>query len=1110
MFNIHHHLRVFILLCVCSISFSQNIYIPNKFTQYTTLDGLSSPLIRAITQDKSGYIWIGTEDGLNKFDGYEFKSYGYDVTNNAALPDNFITCLAPTSDGGIVVGTLNGGFAKYNSDRDNFKVYRAIYGKSGALQHNSIGALYEDTKGNLWVGTFGGSLFMMPADADTFKWFNHSDADTNTLANTLVVGIVEDNSGNIWVRTFAGLSKIENETGQIVNYNIDRPTTEFQTRYTGSTIIDKDGIIWMGWNNEIIKFNTKTDEVEYRVPTGLPLSFGFVSSICEHDDNNLWIGTWAALYLYNKNQNTAIPYYHNATKPETLPLEHNEALFKDNSQVLWCSALAKLNLTNKKIQHITNTSSGQNIQDNNIRSLFVDSHNKYWIATNMGLTTIDPSSNTSISYSILPDDTTHFLNSVISAFEEDNQGNIWMAVWGQGIVVLRNGDPKDFYRIRPNPDNNQALQHGDIEALFQDANGFMWIGTSLGIDIMDVTTLQTKFYPSISEDPNTPTPFSVQSKCIDEDDNGYIWFGTWGGLTQARILNPELGLASEIQFTRYVCTPGTPNTISDSRVMSLLYDKEHYPGVLFAGTYGGGINAIYLNNTGKVDSIQYITTKNGLSNNTIYGMLTDSKGNIWTSTNLGICHFNPDKNEFHTYDISDGLQANYFSRSAYAKGKSNMLFGGVNGLNIFNPLDIGKDTIAPLLVFTEFEIEDKKVNVGQKFNRRVILKHNINDTKKIVLTHKEKTFTISFSALHYAYPGRNKYEYILEGFDKHWLSVDANVRRVSYSNLKPGKYTLKVKASNLDDVLMATPREIKIKIRTPWWRSIFFYIILSALIFFTIYYFFRKREQKAIKDKDLLQKRINEGESLIAEKMKEVEKQQNEIKQRDEKEKEIRYYTEGIARFSDILNETSDNIDQLLHAIISELVNYVGGCLGCIYLVNNDKEESKYLELKSEYATDTDSLERKQILIGEGYVGTCFIEKEILILNDIPENYIKYSSGLGESIPQKLYFIPLKQNEIIEGVIEIAAFDPLEKFKLDFIEKIAENITANITIHKAKINAENMFQQSKLQEEQLHQQEEEMRQNLEELMATQDEYRRKDEEKDKIIEELKKNLKQKK
>lgn len=945
----------------------------------------------------------------------------------------------------------------------------------------------------------GGSLYLKPVGADTFKLYEHKAADPATLGNSIVVDIVEDSQGNIWVRTNAGLSKIDAEKN-IINYDIPRPITEFHLRYAEDMIIDKNDIIWMGWNNEIIKFNTSTTKIDYFVPTNLQLDLGFISSVCEHDDNHLWLGSWGAVYLYDKQQNTAQPYYNDPLRLESLPLANNEALCKDNTGVLWCSGLAKLNLVNKNIRQITSQSVGMRVQDNYIRNLFVDSKGKYWVVTNLGIDIIDKYFETTSSYQVNPDDSTYFLTGYTSVIQEDNQGNIWMCQWGQGIVVLRNGNPGDFYRIKAQPGVADALQNGNIQAMLQDKNGFMWIGTDNGVSIMDVNTKKTRTFYHSWEDLNTPTPWSVEPKSIGEDAQGHIWIGTWGGLTQAKILNPELGVMnSEYQFSQHYNQPGNANTISDNRTVSILCDNKFYPNVVYSGTYGGGINAIYLNSTGEFDSIKYITTNEGLPNNTIFGMLADKEGNIWASTNLGICQFNPEKNIYHIYDKNDGLQDNNFLRAIWAKDGDNLLFGGASGFNIFDPLNIGEDKTPPMLVFTGFEIDGKKVEVGKEFNKRVILKQNLDKTDKLVLTYKEKTFTITFSALHYAFPFNNKYRYMLQGFDDDWLEVSSNIRRVSYSNLKPGNYTLKVLASNYDDVYMENPREIKIKVKTPWWRTILFYIILVVAVILSILNFIRQRDKQAKKDNEKLQKQIEEGEAVIAEKMKQVEQHQEEIKLRDEQEKEIRYFTEGIARFSDILAQKSDDVDQLTRNIISELVKYVGGCLGGIFLLNDD---DKTLELKGAFATDTSKMENNRFAIGEGYIGTCFKEEKTIILENVPDDYTQLTSGLGKGKPERFYFVPLKQNLDIEGVIEVASFNPIEQYKIDFIEKVAENVTSTITIQKAKTEADKLVQQSKVQASQLHEQEEEMRQNLEELQATQEESQRKDIEKDNIINEL--------
>jgi PAS domain S-box-containing protein len=1084
-------LVLLLLFGLSQISFTQDIQIRENFRHYTNADGLSNQVVRSIKQDNYGFLWFGTEDGVNKYDGYDFKIYRFDKDDPKSLPDNFTYCLFPTVDGGMLVGTNNGGFAKYNVATDNFTSYRNDPDNSNSLSNNRVMAIIEDNEGNYWIGTNGGGLNYYNLQTDSFTVYRNNPEDKQSLSSDNVMGLAQDSKGYIWVRTFDGISRLDPGNNTFSHFEL--PGTASDDGFNENFYIDEQDVIWFGWNNNLVKMNTRTANLEFVQIRNLEQPLNMVSGMAAHDEENIWVGTYGGIHLVNKKTYKAISFYSDPENPKSLPGGFANAIYKDRSGSLWCVGLAKLNLNTKKFELFTMQAGNPNsLSGNQVRAMMVDSEGKYWVSVMSHLDIIDPLTKIVESYVADANDPDAVFKSMPSCFLERSNGDIWIGTWGSGIVIAPNGDLDNTYTIRAESGVSGKLQDDIIQALFEDSHGNIWVGSESGLDIYNIEENIFRRFESEPDNPNSLTQYGVQSNCILEDIYGNMWVGTWGGLTRMTMEDPKKGtFYSDYIFKRYESDPNDPSTLSDSRTISIMYDKENHPNIVFQGSFGGGINLVKFSQESDTDTIESYTTNDGLPNNVIYGMLADNAGNIWMSTNDGLGKFNYKAKEFDIYDVNDGLQDNSFYWGAYARGHNNeLLFGGIKGFNVFDPDEIENDKLEPEVVITDFRIFNKTVLPGQKVNKNIILEKPINDTKEITLSYRENVFSFTFAALHYAYPIDNEYMYKMEGFDEQWIEVDSKIRMATYTNLNPGMYTFYVKASNYDGTWTTEPYRLTIKITPPWWKTWVFYILLFTLITVGVIYFIRQREEQAKRDKAMLQKKIKEGESVISEKMKQVEEQQELIKKRDLQEKEMRFISDGIAKFSDIITKHSNDLDDLSQKVISELVSYVGGCMGGLFLLNDDKKDDLYLELKGAFAPDEKMVSNEKFSIGEGYVGACYADSETITLSNVPDDYTRLSSGLGNSKPSKFYFVPLKQNETKEGVIEIGSFTELEPYKIEFIEKVSENITSVITIRKAKNAADLMVERSNMQSEELQAQEEEMRQNLEELMATQEELQR--------------------
>jgi hypothetical protein len=374
-----------------------------------------------------------------------------------------------------------------------------------------------------------------------------------------------------------------------------------------------------------------------------------------------------------------------------------------------------------------------------------------------------------------------------------------------------------------------------------------------------------------------------------------------------------------------------------------------------------------------------------------------------------------------------------------------MAFGGVNGLTLFNPDSIKFSRVIPDVVFVDFTILNKPVIPGSKGSP---LNSDIDFVNSITLNHTQSTFTIKFAALDYNAPENNRYSYKMEGYDKEWINTGNN-NIADYTNLRPGKYTFLLKGSNSDGIWNETARQIEIRIRPPWYRTklaILLFILLAIYLLWRLYK--RQRGKRAILDNKLLQERISSAQFQLDNKIQEVEKQKEELKRRDLEEKEIRFFTEGTAKFSDIISKQRRNIDSFAYSLISNLVIYVNASVGVFYILEEDDSSNTYLKIIAGFNYTPQIHGKDQFEIGEGYIGTCFIEKQTLRLDNLPDKYVNLASGLGEISLRHSVLVPLIEDNKCCGVIEIASIDKLPDYKTGLVEKIAESIAPVVTIMK--------------------------------------------------------------
>ncbi|MCP4544065.1 MAG: response regulator [Chloroflexi bacterium] len=821
-----------------------------KFTHLSVENGLSQNDGRQILQDQLGFIWIGTQDGLNRYDGYGFKVYTCDPDDNTGLSDDFINALYQDRAGTLWVGTKNGGVNKFDRTTGQFTRYRHDPEDPHSLSHDHVQAIYEDQSGILWIGTRGGGLNRFDRDTGQFVRYQHDPDNPNSLSHDAVSSIAQDQSGFLWIATEGGgLNRFDPrsdqaDTGHFVHYqhNPNNPNS-LSDDTVWSIYLDRTGILWFGteqgglnrFDPAITGSGTFT---HYRHNPLDPTSISHdeIDDITEDISGDLWIGTrGGGLDKFDRETQTFITYQHNTDDPGSLSHNTVAAVYFDRAGTLWVGTVGKgvnlLDPNTQKFLHLgTEPGNPNSLSYDFVMGVYEDSEGILWMGTiGGGVNAYDRKTRTFTHYKAGPDTPGSISANRVWTIAEDQTGTLWMGTLGGGLNKF-DRETQTFTHYKADPDNPNSLSHNVIWTIYKDRQGILWIGTfGKGLDAFDPATETFTHYAANPDDPESLSHNVI--KAIFEDQSGTLWVGTdEGGLNR---------FDRETQtFTHYRADPDNPHSLSNDRIKAIQQDQT---GTLWIGT-GSGLNRF--NQTDETFTHYY--EKDGLPNDVIYGILEevspdgeaslDSEGgNLWLSTNRGLSKFNPQTETFKNYDFRDGLQGNEFNAGAFHKSASGeMFFGGVHGVSAFYPEKIKDNPYLPPVVLTDFQIFNESVPIAKDSP----LSQSISEIEEIVLSYEDKVFSFEFAALNYIIPEKNQYAYMMEGFDQDWV-YSGNRRFATYTNLDPGTYTFKVKGSNNDGVWNESGVSVQVIIPPPFWETMWFrtcvLLIVAAIIAGTWY-----------------------------------------------------------------------------------------------------------------------------------------------------------------------------------------------------------------------------------------------------------------------------------
>lgn len=834
------------------------------FSQLSQKDGLSQSNVNAIIQDRRGFLWIATANGLNRYDGYEFLHfYGID-----GLPNDQVTTLLETQDGMIWLGTRNGGIAKLDPATMVFDKFLPAPEEPFGLKGTIIQSLYEDKEGRLWIGNFRGGLQYL--DRDSRKFYSIPDS-IRGLGNGAIYGIGEEQSGRFWAGTNEGLFELEEVgwteegewTGTERRVRIFPNSSEREVVY--AMCVNPSGGIWMNiWRKGLVFMDIEQGQQELFVPpknNSKGLKSDRIRSMMVDRQDRLWLCNFdAGLSLMDIHSGSFVHFRHEAGNTLNLKSDFTTCAFEDRSGVIWVgtygSGLNHYSPYRQKFVHYEQQATNVNSLSNNYVFAFDEARRgpagTLWVGTHgngANLMMKDPVSGRVLfrHFPHDPEDPTSLSYNAVLAIQEDYQGNLWVGTFnglnrlsGDQVKSLMQG--KDiqarFERITTESPNWKGLEANSIWALYEDHKQRLWVGTHKGLH--QYVKGENRFVSYVQE-ANKAQSLSNQSiSDIFHDSRNRLWVGTHKGINVLETIpKPE----EQAQFVSWVRDPQVNSGLTGDWVFDIVEDQA---GRIWVATRSGGLHVLEENIDLKASTWRRFGMEDGLSSNSIKGLIVDQIGQIWASTNSGLCSFFPDSllngnpGAIQTYSVKDGLQGNEFSEKTCLLGRDGRVyFGGINGFNSFYPQDVRNNPLPPSVYLTSIRILDRDIHVnGHRTDGKLLLEKDLPFTEQLRLTYRDYSFTLFFSALDYTFPENNQYAYRLEGFDDQWRR-NGNERSATYTNLDPGSYTFRLRASNSDGVWNTEEHQLEIVVSPPPWKSWWAYTLYALAILGVFYAYLR-------------------------------------------------------------------------------------------------------------------------------------------------------------------------------------------------------------------------------------------------------------------------------
>ena len=781
---------------------------PMQFSHLLREDGLSQNNVQAILQDSYGYMWFATENGLNRYDGYDIRRYARERGNPDGLPNDYIWVIEEDADKNLWFATQGGGVVRWNRSADTFTSFRHRPDDPSSIASDDIRTLKLNADGTLWVGTRDKGLDLLNPVTGEAQHFAHDPGIEASLSNNMVYALATDSEGTLWVATDGGLNRMQGNGFTRFMHDPDDPRS-LPGDNVRSLYRDKTGTMWVGTlTGGLGRFDARSNTFDtmQNVPANdLSLSNNHVRVIFEDDVRRFWVGTADGLNLVDRAAGTVSRYQHDPADPQSLNDSYINSMFQDRGGIIWfgtrSAGISKWNPRSWSLGHYIQPW----LSDTDVLSFASAGDGIVWVGTvGAGLGRINEETGDVQRFLHDPENINTISDDRVMALHLDRDGILWIGTMEGGLNRLDTATG-DIQVFRHDPDNPNTLNADGVMTIVEDRSGRLWIGTyGGGVSVYNPQTQTFRHHVPVAGDPASLS--DPRASAIIQDQSGAMWVGTFGGGLNVFDANSET-------FTQFHHQPDEPGSLSDETVYALHLDNF---GKVWVGTGGGGLDLVQKPTAGVAEySFQNFSQADGLPSNVIYGIESDQDNRLWLSTGFGLSRLNAATGDIKTFHRGQGLQAEEFNYSAHHRAPNGKLyFGGANGYNAFFPDRVVESSYAPDVILTSYS----------KLDQPAITNVPNDGMREISLAHSDDIVNFTFAAMDYTAPLQNTYSYTLEGFDTEWHDLGTK-RYATYTNLDKGSYVLRVRAVTGDGVATANGLAIPITVAPAPWETLWAYAL---------------------------------------------------------------------------------------------------------------------------------------------------------------------------------------------------------------------------------------------------------------------------------------------
>jgi len=1071
-----------------------------RFEQLSVEHGLAQETVLAIAQDRQGFIWLGTQAGLTRFDGYRTITYKSAVADPRSLVDNWVRVLHLDPTGQLWIGT-DGGLDRYDSATRIFTHFLPRESAQRGNGNRHVRAIADDGAGGLWVASADGLHHFDPASKRFTSW-HHDPADAGSLSNDHVTALARDAAGRLWVGTASGLDMLPPGATRFQHYTID---ASGDSKFNSVTALQVDSAqtLWVGTQGGLEQWRLLAAEPQRRrlgAREGMHVGVS-ITALYQDGESTLWAGSLAdGLFRWLPAEERMVSYRHQVGDMHSVADNQISALFRDRVGTLWVGTwndgVSRVDMGSGGFARIVRQAEQPNsLSDNKVRAILSDGHGKLWLGSSGGLNLYDPQTGESKVWRHDPLRANTISDDQVTALWREKNGNLWLGgPAGLNHLNLATGVVRAVSFVRGDPASDT------IRNIVQDRSGILWVSSRGGLHRLDPQTMDVHTYRHDPADSSSLSDNVVRP--ILEDRKGQLWIGTFNGLD---LLDRKSGT-----FRHFRRDPADPRSLSHDEVHYLYEDAR---GTIWVGT-AAGLNRMEVGADGSVRFRRYLR-QDGIADDAIASILPDDGGNLWMSTNSGLSRLNVETGLVRNYSGADGtIEGAYFDGAALRTPDGTLYFGGFNGITAFSPTDVRENSVAPTVAITDFQIFNKSVKPGQGEHADV-LKTAIEHTSALTLPESDSVFSLEFAALHYAAPQRNRFAYQLQGFDEDWVVTDSTKRFATYTNLDPGRYVFRVKAANKDGIWNDNAATLEITIRPPFWKTWWFRTVMVWLAVGAAYAAYHVRVRSLRHQQLRLEHLVGSRTAEVEHKNQQLQHQKHELERRrleaeaqraeaeqrridtERQKEEVEQAHRNISVLSELGREMSASLD--METTMQTLYRHVHHLMHApIFGIGFVREADGVIDFPFAIEGGVRTYPYQRPLDQPNQLAVwCITQRKPILINDFQKEYRDYmeESGLATLVPcmredgvpaapaHSLMYAPLIVGDKVVGLLSVQSTErnAYQRIHMDMLQTLASHAAAGLENARAYQQLEETLQTLRHTRDQLVAQERQVRLHTEEL-----------------------------